>query len=425
MRTILLSFALAFSLLISCSKSTTSYSSGANRGSYDTTVTAKTYIITNYGASTSFSDNTVFVQKTIDSCSAAGGGTVIVPAGTFLCGPVTLNSNITFTLQSGAVLKALPYSAYPGAGTATVTSFINGNGASNITITGTGTIEGQGSDWWTAYNNNNAIARPALIRVTKCTNVTISNITLQNAPNVHVSIEKSCDNVTITGLTINSPATSPNTDGIDTWAPDVTISNCNISDGDDNIAVDSYSSNIHIRNCTFGTGHGCSIGSYTVGVHDVTVDSCTFTNTTNGIRIKSERGRSGIVQNMSYSNITMQGVTNPIYIVAYYPKTPSTPTADSAQAITSTTPDYMNITLKNITITGSPNAGTIWGLPEVSVSNITFDNVQITATKGMVANFVNGAVFKNGSRITVSSGNAITTYNAAISGINLVTGAPQ
>jgi hypothetical protein len=128
---------------------------------------------------------------------------------------------------------------------------------------------------------------------------------------------------------------------------------------------------------------------------------------------------------MSYSNITMTGVTNPIDIVAYYPKTPSTPTADSAQAITSTTPDYMNITLKNITITGSANAGIVWGLPEISISNITFDNVQISASTGMKAYFVTGAVFKNGSRITASSGNAITTYNASISGINVATGAPQ
>lgn len=71
------------------------------------------------------------------------------------------------------------------------------------------------------------------------------------------------------------------------------------------------------------------------------------------------------------------------------------------------------------------SAKTIWGLPEVSISNIVFDNVQINASAGMKANFVTGAVFKNGSRITASSGNAITTYNASISGINLVTGAPQ
>jgi polygalacturonase len=419
MRTVFLFFAPLF-LLISCSKK-------VSNGSSDTTPSSNTntYIITNYGASTNLLDNTSFVQKTIDTCSAAGGGTVIVPAGTFLCGPVSLKSNITFKLESGAMLKALPYNSYPGAGTSTVTSFINGNGVSNITITGTGTIEGQGADWWTAYKNDNSIARPSMIRVTKCTNVNISNITIQNAPNVHVSVERNCDTVNITGLTINSPSNSPNTDGIDTWAPNVNISNCNISDGDDNIAIDSYSSNIHIKNCAFGTGHGCSIGSYTSGVHDITVDSCTFTSTTNGIRIKSNRGRSGIVQNMTYTNITMTGVTNPIDIVAYYPKTPSTPTADSAQPITSTTPDYMNITLKNITITGSANAGTIWGLPEVSVSNITFDNVQISASTGMKAYFVTGAVFKNGSRITASSGNAITTYNASISGINLVTGAPQ
>jgi polygalacturonase len=121
----------------------------------------------------------------------------------------------------------------------------------------------------------------------------------------------------------------------------------------------------------------------------------------------------------------MTNVPNPIYITSYYPSLPSSASSDPAQAVTSTTPNWKHIVLQNITITGSTNAGILWGLPELYISDIVFDNVKISATKGMVANFVTGAVFKNGSSITVSSGNAITTYKASITGINTTTGKAQ
>jgi len=424
MRAIFLFIASSFSVLLICCTKIADHKL-SHRAPKTRMDVLGAYIITTYGASTDSSDNTLAVQKTIDTCAAAGGSTVVVPAGTFLCGPVSMKSNINLQLDSGAVLKALPYGTYPGSGTSSVKSFIDCRGISNFTITGSGTIEGQGADWWTAFRNNNSIARPAMIRLTSSMNANISGITIQNAPNAHIVVGKLCDTVNITGITISSPSNSPNTDGIDTWSPDINITNCNISCGDDNVAMDSYSAYINIKGCTFGTGHGCSIGSYAADVHDITVDSCTFNGTSTGIRIKSNRGRGGPVKHISYSNITMTNVTNAISLVCYYPKTPSSPTDDSAQDITSSTPDYENITLTNVTATGSKNAGTIWGLPELSISNIVFDNVQISASTGMKAYFVSNAVFINGSQITVSSGDAITAYNADISGIDLVTGTPQ
>jgi len=386
----------------------------------------KNFFITAFGASPSASDNAIFIQKTIDSCSKAGGGNVIVPAATFLSGPITLKSNINFYIAQGAILEALPYGVYPNSGdTTSISSFIYANGMSNVKVTGSGVIEGQGSAWWTAFKANTSIVRPTLIYFIKSKLTEVSGITLRNAPNVHISIERGCDSSIINGVTISSPSNSPNTDGIDTWSPNINITNCNISDGDDNIAIDNGSTNINVKGCTFGTGHGCSIGSFTEKVTYVTVDSCTFTKTTNGLHIKSARGRGGNVQYISYSNCVLTGVTNPIYLVAYYPSLPSSPTADTAQPINSTTPNYQHITFTNITITGSPNAGTIWGLPEQSINDVVFDNVKITATTGMKAYFLTGAIFKNGSTIKVTKGNAFTTYNATITGINLVTGLPQ
>jgi polygalacturonase len=166
----------------------------------------------------------------------------------------------------------------------------------------------------------------------------------------------------------------------------VRISYCKIDNGDDNIAVGSSSmasSDIVITHCTFLHGHGCSIGSYTNGgVDSMLVDSCSFNGTTNGIRIKSERGRGGNVQNLTYSNITMTGVEYPIWISAYYPDIPGT--SDPAQTVTSTTPYYHNINIVNLTSTGSPSIGYLVGLPEKFLTNINFQNVSFTSQSGLI-----------------------------------------
>jgi hypothetical protein len=124
----------------------------------------------------------------------------------------------------------------------------------------------------------------------------------------------------------------------------------------------------------------------------------------------------------------MTNVKTPFNLCEYYPDNtiPSSASGDAAQPITSTTPVWKHITFRNITVTGSTKAGLLWAVPEKPMTDLTFDNVKITATTGMTANYINGAAFINGSRITVSSGNAfVSTYNSTITGINLTTGAAQ
>jgi polygalacturonase len=391
-----------------------------------------TFCIMSYGAVNSTTvNNTTAIQQTINACSAAGGGVVLIPAGTFLSGPLAMKSKINLCIASGSILRILPYGSgngmvagtYPNSGTINdYTDFIYGKNLNNIAITGSGTLDGNGTDWWTAYRASSAIARPCLIRFDGCTYVLVSGIKLLNAPNVHLTIGKSGSNATLENLTITAPSSAPNTDWIDVWSPNINISNCNIAVGDDNIAMDSGSQNITVKNCVFGTGHGCSVGSYAANVGNIVVDSCSFTNTTSGIRLKTARDRGGLEQYFTYSNITMSGVTTPFYLTSYYPKEPASPSADPAQAITATTPTWQHLMFKNITVTGSPSAGIIWGLPEQSISDVVFDNVSISATTGMKAYFVSGLVFKNGSNIAVSGGSAVTIYSTSVSGINLATG---
>jgi len=402
-------------------------------------IPATQFLITDYGASTSSTDNSSYINAAITAANTAGGGTVVVPAGTFLSGPITMKSNVNLNISAGAILQLMPYGtgngtpagSYPNNGTTdSYNNFIFGSGLSNIEISGSGTIEGNGTAWWAAYKANSAVSRPCVIRFKACNTVLITGITIKNAPNVHITLGQSGSsrgsNGTISYVTISSPSTSPNTDAIDTWYwNDIDIHHCNLSEGDDNVAMNSYSKNIKISNCTLGTGHGISVGSYTTDVQNVSVDSCTFSGTTNGIRLKSNNTRGGNDSTFVYSNITMNNVKYPFYITSWYDSEPYPASAQVAGTVTAATPQWKNIIFKNITVTNSTYGGIIYGLPEMHVKNVVFDNVKIgTTSNGLITNFVDGLTFTNCSSITVPSGkgNAIIPYAAAISGINTTSG---
>jgi polygalacturonase len=355
-----------------------------------------------------------------------GGGMVLLAHGKYLSGPLTLKSNITLSLDSTATLLASQnvHLYYPVGADTTVPAtslidFIFSSYANNITITGYGTIDGQGAPWWAAENVAKAhgadTLRPRLIELENGSHIVITHITLKNAPMFHLC-PNSCYDVTIDSVTILAPSDAPNTDGIDPGrCHHVRITNCTISNGDDNVAVGSSStssswpeaasSDIIVSHCTLGTGHGVSIGSYTAGgVDSMLVDSCTFSGTTNGIRIKSARDRGGNIRNITYSNLTMKDVRYPLYLTEYYP---SIPASDTAQAITSTTPYFHNLTIKNLTATNAASnsmAGYVIGLPESIMDNIHFKNISMTAYKGLQVR--NAKIDTMGTSISVMSGSA-------------------
>ena len=406
------------------------------------------FLITDYGATTSSSDNATAINAAITAANV-NGGTVVFPAGTFLSGPITMKSNVNLYLAAGDTLRILPYGSgngtvagtYPNNGTKDqYNPFIFGQSLSNIEVSGSGVIDGQGSAWWTAYASNSSMKRPCLIRFKACNTVLVTGITLMNSPGVHLTMGQSSSmgsNATISYLTVKAPCTSPNTDAIDTWYWNgIYIHDCNLSEGDDNIAMDSYSQNVTIKHCTFGSGHGISVGSYATGVNNIFADSCTFTGTTNGIRLKSNIDRGGLDSTFVYSNMTMTNVTYPFYITSWYDSEPYPASSQTASTVTSTTPIWKNITFKNITVTNSTYGGIIYGRPEAYVKNITFDNVTIGASsRGMIVNYVSNMQFINCSSLTIPSGkgNAFITqsgtsssnapYDADITGINLTSGA--
>ncbi|HEV2330721.1 MAG TPA: glycosyl hydrolase family 28 protein [Verrucomicrobiae bacterium] len=356
--------------------------------------------ILNYGADgDGIVTNTTAIQAAIDAASAAGGGTVEVPSGNFLCGPIHLASGINLRLDEGAKLLMLPLDKYPG-GTVSPRNFINGSDLHDVAISGSGMINGQGIPWW-PYARQRGARRPIMIRLSGCNRVLIENVTLTNSPMFHIAISGKTSEVTVRGVTIRAnPSSDPvnpghNTDACDVSGKDILIENCNVSVGDDDFTCGGHTSDVLITNCTYGYGHGVSIGSPTYGgVSNITVINCTFNNTEQGIRIKSDRDRGGYVHDLKYLNLRMTNVLCPVLIYASYmvanPEyrhvlnlTPAAAATYPASPVEDRTPIYRDILFSNITATVQTGgtAGLIWGLPEMPVRNVVLQNVSITADK--------------------------------------------
>jgi hypothetical protein len=198
--------------------------------------------------------------------------------------------------------------------------------------------------------------------------------------------------------------------------------------GDDNFTCGGGTSDVLINHCTYGYGHGVSIGSPTNGdVSHITVTDCTFNNTECGIRIKSDRDRGGCVHDLTYRNLRMTNVGFPILIYAsYMAKEPqyrklhdiTAEIAGSypAQPVSARTPVYRDISFSNITATAQSGrrAGLIWGLPEAVVSNVLLQNINITADKPFGIFNAKGVRVVDCKIITPQGVNKLATANADV-----------
>ena len=387
--------------------------------------------------------DTAAIQKALDAGGGAGG-TVEFPAGTYLSRPLTLHSKTTVQLDVGATLQAgtnqQDFMKVPGdwlkAKGSDFIPLISGKELTDITFTGGGTIDGGGSVWWPEaekarqIKSGYTLPRPNLIVIERSKNLRLENITLQNSPKFHF-VPVDCEDVVVTNVTILAPEHAANTDAIDPSGRRMLITHCRIDVGDDNVAIkagrktpghDFESEDITVTDCTFLHGHGMSIGSETAGgVRNVTVKNCTFENTENGIRIKSDTRRGGIVENIKCDGITMKNVTPAITLTCYYQNN-SSGDAKSASGATDAAPRaanipvYRNIHISNLTATCPKAAGLIMGLPESCISNVVLENVTITAAKSFSISNAKGVQLKNVS-VTVPGGPAFQTDNAQVEGL--------
>jgi polygalacturonase len=387
--------------------------------------------------------DTEAIQKALDACGKAGGGTVRFPAGTYLSKPLILRTRTIVQLDEGATLLATTNHAdfmkTPGDWLKATSGgdfipLLSGKDLENIAFTGKGTIDGSGAVWWEEAEkarqkvSGYTLPRPNLVTLQRCRNVRMTGIRLVNSPKFHF-VPSECEDVTIDSVTVLAPEGAANTDALDpSNCRNVTITRCFIDVGDDNVAIKSGKKvegrefgceNITVTDCVFKHGHGVSIGSETVGgVRNVLVKNCTFENTDNGLRIKSRRERGGKVENITYQDCKLTNVHPAISIAAYYQQTTHAkfPRDDKAQPMTETTPIFRNIAFKNIIATSTTAAGLIVGLPESLVENVVLENVTITAKEGLTLANARGITLKN-VKVTAEKGDAFLLHNAQVTGL--------
>jgi polygalacturonase len=369
--------------------------------------------ITEYGA---VGDGIVSCTKpiadAISACRKAGGGMIYIPTGTFLTGAIQLYSNMELHLETGATLlfsndmEEYPpvMSRWEGVDRLVHMSCIYAEKERNISVTGRGTLNGQGKFWWDVLKQDREVKdfpkphikypRPKFISFDSCEDVYIEKVRIIDSPSWTINPIR-CHNVHVEGVTIVNPADSPNTDGIDPDScKDMHISNCHIDVGDDCIAIKAgtedakeniSTENITITNCVMVHGHGgVVLGSEMSGsIRNVSVSNCVFQDTDRGIRLKSRRGRGGMIENLLVTNIMMDGVLCPLVANLYYfcgPKGDEKLVWDKEPyPVSDITPMFRRMKFSNIiAVNVRASAGFFYGLAEMFIDDVAFDNISIT-----------------------------------------------
>ena len=340
------------------------------------------------------SPDTARIQQALDVCPA--GRAVELKAGgahnAFLSGPLHLRSGVTLLVDANTILFASrnprDYDVTPGACGIVdrnghgCSALINADHVANASVMGNGMIDGRGwaklvgqkESWWElaedARTGNRSQNCPRLFQIIDSDNFTLYLITLKNAANFHVAYTGGTG-FTAWGVVIDTPKNARNTDGIDPIsAQDVTITHSYIHAGDDNVAIKAGdagpSSHITVSHNHFYTGHGMSIGSETNGgVSAVRVADLSIDGADNGIRIKSNVSRGGLVRDIDYSDICIRGTKNPILMDTHY---------SFFGDVRDRLPVFTDISLRDVRIDGAGKL-TLEGLDPAHRLGILFDNV--------------------------------------------------
>jgi polygalacturonase len=367
----------------------------------------RTFLLTDYGAVADGSTlNTAAFQAAVAAVAQAGGGRLVVPAGVFRTAPFVLCSNLDLHLEAGAVIQApVTFEEIGLPDPATLKSreeakarfklpdpLISGKQLHDVAITGTGTIDGSGAHWW-AWSERAARAadrtepgriayrRPHLVVINGCERLLVADVTLTNSSMFHL-VPSNITDLTIERIKVRAPFNAPNTDAIDPGpGTNFLIRQCDIDTGDDDIVIKSGGTNILIDGCTIRHGHGISIGSgTTLGIRNMLVRDCQMEGTDNGIRIKSMRGAGGPVENIRYSNITMQRVEHAFVFELDYVDN-NRPDFKGDESLV---PSINGVLIEHVVVSSCRYAGKIIGLPDSPIRNFIFRDVSITAEKDFV-----------------------------------------
>lgn len=361
--------------------------------------------ITKIGARESNKDNAPMIQKAIDNVSAAGGGTVVVPAGEFVTGPLELKSGVELHLEMGAKLLGYPdTTAYRKAHIVAdgkkskESGLIYAYQQENIAVTGLGTIDGQGGHvaFKTKVDPGN---RPMIFLFRDCKNIVVKDVTLQNSAH-WTQLYTECQGVRVSGIKVYSHC-NYNNDGIDIESSDVVVTNCMFDCEDDAICLkalpEKLCENITVSNCITATNcNAIKLGTASIGgwrnvnISNITVRRASEDNfrrwqtkltgitapvtVISGIAVEVVDG--GIAENINISNVAMTDVQTPIFIRMARRHESSRPGGSQMKGIT----------ISNVTaVSESMMSSSITGVPGLYPENIYLSNIDITAPGGGTA----------------------------------------
>jgi polygalacturonase len=349
----------------------------------------------------------IAIQSSIDECASAGGGIVYIAPGTYLTGMLVLKSNVTLYLETGATILGsknvedyLPHPGMDAKSDAVQKRFIYARKADNVAICGFGTIDGQGTSFWTQtgkpkpaddllWRSNitwewEAMPRPAsIVEFVECTNVRVEGITLKDAA-MYTLRAIASDVVFIHGIRIRNPVYGVNTDGIDVFcSQNVLISDCDIATGDDAICLKSeipfsgsqLTRNIVVTNCVLtGCCNGFKIGTGTNGgMENITFSNSVIENREVPFHQRIECGIAlemvdgGWLEGINIANIRMQRVRTPIFIR----RGNRTPRKDG------TAGTLRGVMIDSVHATGAIITSSITGIPGYPVEDVSLSNIRV------------------------------------------------
>ncbi|KUP26398.1 glycoside hydrolase family 28 protein [Paenibacillus sp. DMB5] len=427
----------------------------------------RTFRITDYGAeSGGLSLSTAAIQAVLDACAAAGGGTVIIPPGLWRTGPLTLHSRINLHAERGAMVQFVSDSSlypllpsyYEGNSGWRCQAPLDGDGLSDVAITGEGIFDGSGEGWrpvkrfkmteqqWKKLTGSGGVVdedgeiwwpsraalegeayvrklqesgetameaylpardylRPTLLSLRNCRRVLLDGPTFQNSP-AWCLHPMACEQITVRNVQVRNPWFSQNGDGIDLEScSHALVEHCSFDVGDDAICLKSGKDEegrrlgkpcryVTIRHCTVYHGHGgVVIGSeMSGGVHAVRVNDCLFIGTDIGLRFKSARGRGGVVEDIVMENITMSGIIHEaVSFHMFYAGVEGSEGHDvELLPVTEETPQFRDITLRNIVCQGANTALLVNGLPELPLAGLTVEKLRADSEQGIILRNADG-----------------------------------
>jgi polygalacturonase len=378
--------------------------------------------------------NTASFDDAIAACSTSGGGTVLIPPGLWLTGPIVLRSNVNLHAAEGATVRFsthfedyLPVvqTRWEGIEVYNYSPLIYANNADNIAITGPGTFDGQGEAWfnmriwqkadreklWNSeaagipvderiYGTEEGALRPAMVQPFNCTNVLIEGPTFTRSP-FWVIHPVYCDRLIIRDVNVDSHGVNNDAVDLDSCS-NVLVERCSFSVGDDAVAIKSGrdadgwrvgrpSENIVVRHITAIGGHGGTvIGSeLSGGARNILFHDIYFKDTITALRIKSKIGRGGVIEDIWFRDIVITGLKEKpaFWLDALY-------ASHTVQPATTALTTFRNIHVENLASWGGVRSIEIGAYAEQPAQNITLENVFVSAEEGLLLENANGVAFK-------------------------------